>query len=87
LLNFLVRQKPRERFVVKVDRINPVTERVAEGASKSGNRCHAHPDRQEKRLSEIDTPRRDPKGIIFVNPEDGTPESFIRADNPRGDKA
>jgi mannose-6-phosphate isomerase-like protein (cupin superfamily) len=35
----------------------------------------------------IDTPRRDPKDIIFVNPEDGTPESFIRADNPRGDKA
>jgi mannose-6-phosphate isomerase-like protein (cupin superfamily) len=26
----------------------------------------------------IDTPRRDPKDIIFVNPEDGTPDSFIR---------
>jgi mannose-6-phosphate isomerase-like protein (cupin superfamily) len=26
----------------------------------------------------LDTPRRDPKDIIFVNPEDGTPESFIR---------
>ena len=26
----------------------------------------------------IDTPRRDPKDIIFVHPEDGTPESFIR---------
>jgi len=26
----------------------------------------------------IDTPRRDPKDIIFVNPEDGTPETFIR---------
>jgi len=25
----------------------------------------------------IDTPRRDPKDIVFVNPEDGTPESFI----------
>jgi mannose-6-phosphate isomerase-like protein (cupin superfamily) len=25
----------------------------------------------------IDTPRRDPKDIIFVNPQDGTPESFI----------
>jgi mannose-6-phosphate isomerase-like protein (cupin superfamily) len=25
----------------------------------------------------IDTPRRDPKDIIFVNPEDSTPESFI----------
>lgn len=27
----------------------------------------------------IDTPRRPPKDIIFVNPEDGTPESFIAA--------
>ena len=27
----------------------------------------------------IDTPRRDPTDIIFVNPADGTPESFIRA--------
>ncbi len=26
----------------------------------------------------IDTPRRDPKDIVFVNPQDGTPESFIR---------
>lgn len=26
----------------------------------------------------FDTPRRDPKDIIFVNGEDGTPESFIR---------
>jgi mannose-6-phosphate isomerase-like protein (cupin superfamily) len=26
----------------------------------------------------IDTPRRDPKDIIFVDPEDGTPEKFIR---------
>ena len=26
----------------------------------------------------IDTPRRDPKDIVFVHPEDGTPESFIR---------
>jgi mannose-6-phosphate isomerase-like protein (cupin superfamily) len=26
----------------------------------------------------VDTPRRDPKDIIFVNPEDGTPESFIQ---------
>lgn len=27
----------------------------------------------------IDTPRRDPKDIIFVNPEEGTPETFIHA--------
>jgi mannose-6-phosphate isomerase-like protein (cupin superfamily) len=26
----------------------------------------------------IDTPRRDPKDIVFVNPEDGTPESFVQ---------
>jgi mannose-6-phosphate isomerase-like protein (cupin superfamily) len=25
----------------------------------------------------VDTPRRDPKDIIFVKPEDGTPDSFI----------
>jgi mannose-6-phosphate isomerase-like protein (cupin superfamily) len=28
----------------------------------------------------IDTPRRDPKDVIFVNPEDGTPESFIKSE-------
>jgi hypothetical protein len=27
----------------------------------------------------FDVPRRHPQDIIFVNPEDGTPESFIRA--------
>jgi len=27
----------------------------------------------------VDTPRRDPKDIIFVNPEDGTPQSFVHA--------
>lgn len=26
----------------------------------------------------VDAPRRDPKDIIFVNPADGTPETFIR---------
>lgn len=26
----------------------------------------------------VDTPRRDPKDIVFVNPEDGTPEEFIQ---------
>ena len=26
----------------------------------------------------FDVPRRDPKDIIFVNPQDGTPETFIR---------
>jgi mannose-6-phosphate isomerase-like protein (cupin superfamily) len=26
----------------------------------------------------LDTPRRDPTDIIFVNPKDATPESFIR---------
>jgi mannose-6-phosphate isomerase-like protein (cupin superfamily) len=32
----------------------------------------------------VDTPRRDPKDIVFVNPQDGTPESFIQARRPRG---
>ena len=26
----------------------------------------------------VDTPRRDPKDIVFVNPEDGTAETFIQ---------
>lgn len=26
----------------------------------------------------IDAPRRDPRDIVFVNPKDGTPDSFIR---------
>jgi mannose-6-phosphate isomerase-like protein (cupin superfamily) len=26
----------------------------------------------------VDAPRRDPRDIIFVNPEDGSPESFIQ---------
>ncbi len=35
----------------------------------------------------IDTPRRDPKDIVFVNPADGTPESFIREDEEPGAQA
>jgi mannose-6-phosphate isomerase-like protein (cupin superfamily) len=27
----------------------------------------------------VDTPRRDPRDIIFVNPEEGTPEGFIQS--------
>ena len=40
---------------------------------------HALPDLFEEPVVflSIDTPRRDPKDIVFVNPEDGTPESFI----------
>ena len=29
----------------------------------------------------VDTPRRDPRDIIFVNPVDGTPETFIKTRN------
>ena len=40
---------------------------------------HALPDILEGPVVflSVDTPRRDPKDIIFVNPADGTPESFI----------
>ena len=31
----------------------------------------------------VDTPRRDPMDIIFVNPEDGSPQSFM-ARNAKG---
>jgi mannose-6-phosphate isomerase-like protein (cupin superfamily) len=27
----------------------------------------------------VDTPRRDPRDVIFVNPEEGTPEAFIQS--------
>jgi mannose-6-phosphate isomerase-like protein (cupin superfamily) len=42
---------------------------------------HAIPDILEVPLIflSIDTPRRDSRDVIFVNPEDGTPESFIQA--------
>ncbi|WP_045837095.1 cupin domain-containing protein [Hyphomicrobium sp. 99] len=41
---------------------------------------HALPDIIEEPVVflSVDTPRRDPKDVIFVNPEDGTPESFIQ---------
>ena len=41
---------------------------------------HALPDIIEGPVvfPSVDTPRRDPRDIIFVNPADGTPESFIR---------
>jgi mannose-6-phosphate isomerase-like protein (cupin superfamily) len=44
---------------------------------------HALPDILEEPLVflSVDTPRRDPKDIIFVNPADGTPESFIRSND------
>jgi mannose-6-phosphate isomerase-like protein (cupin superfamily) len=40
---------------------------------------HAFPDIIEGPVLflSVDTPRRDPRDIIFVNPDDGTPESFI----------
>ncbi len=47
---------------------------------------HALPELREQPVVflSIDTPRRDPRDIIFVDPADGTPESFIR---PAGVKA
>jgi mannose-6-phosphate isomerase-like protein (cupin superfamily) len=42
---------------------------------------HALPDILEQPVVflSVDTPRRDPKDIVFVNPADGTPETFIHA--------
>jgi mannose-6-phosphate isomerase-like protein (cupin superfamily) len=42
---------------------------------------HAMPEILEEPLVflSVDTPRRDPRDVIFVNPADGTPETFIRA--------
>lgn len=41
---------------------------------------HALPEILEEPLVfvAIDTPRRDPSDIVFENPEDGTPQSFIQ---------
>jgi mannose-6-phosphate isomerase-like protein (cupin superfamily) len=41
---------------------------------------HALPDILEGPVVffSVDTPRRDPTDILFVNPEDGTPKSFIQ---------
>lgn len=41
---------------------------------------HAMPEIREQPIVflAIDTPRRDPTDVIFVNPADGTPESFVR---------
>ena len=49
-------------------------------SSSRSNTVHAIPDLLEGPVVflAIDSPRRDPRDIIFVNPEDGTPESFIR---------
>ena len=45
---------------------------------------HAMPDFLEGPIIflSVDTPRRHPKDIIFVNPEDGTPESFVASVTP-----
>jgi len=42
---------------------------------------HALPDllQQPVVFFSVDAPRRDPKDIVFVDPAEGTPESFIRA--------
>jgi mannose-6-phosphate isomerase-like protein (cupin superfamily) len=44
------------------------------------NTVHALPKILEEPFTvlAIDTPRRPPEDVHFVNPEDGTPESFIR---------
>ena len=48
------------------------------------NTVHAMPDLLEGPVVflAIDTPRRDPNDIIFVDPKDGTPDTFIRNRQP-----
>lgn len=45
---------------------------------------HAIPDLLEHPVIflTVDTPRRDPRDVIFVNPEEGTVDSFIKAHKP-----
>ncbi|RXH55284.1 Cupin 2 conserved barrel domain protein [Granulicella sibirica] len=44
------------------------------------NTIHAMPQILEQPVVflALDTPRRDPKDVIFVNPDEGSPETFIR---------
>jgi hypothetical protein len=46
---------------------------------------HALPDLLEEPVMflSVDTPRREPTEIIFVNPEDGTPATFLARNAPR----
>lgn len=48
------------------------------------NTVHALPDILEEPLVflSVDTPRRDPGDVIFENPADGTPASFVRPRDP-----
>jgi len=47
---------------------------------------HALPDLLEEPVMflSVDTPRREPADIIFVNPEDGTPATFMARNAPGG---
>jgi mannose-6-phosphate isomerase-like protein (cupin superfamily) len=47
---------------------------------------HALPDLLEEPVMflSVDTPRREPTDIIFVNPEDGTPATFMARNAPSG---
>ena len=49
---------------------------------------HALPDILEEPLIflSVDAPRRDPSDVIFVNPQDGTPESFVQQNRPAQDR-
>ena len=46
---------------------------------------HALPEILEEPLVflSIDAPRRDPRDIVFIDPNDGTPESFIQQSRNR----
>ncbi len=47
---------------------------------------HALPEITEEPVVflSVDAPRRSPKDVIFVDPADGTPESFVRQNRPAG---
>ena len=66
-----------ETTIPKCKATRPIIEKMIT-LGKRGT-VHALPDIIEGPVVflSVDTPRRDPKDIIFVNPEDGTPESFV----------
>ena len=47
---------------------------------------HALPDITEEPVVflSVDTPRREPTDIVFVNPGDGTPATFMARNAPQG---
>jgi hypothetical protein len=56
--------------------------KIASSISDVTNRLVRRFSSNRRRKKLLHQAARNPKDVIFVNPEDGTPESFIRAQAP-----